>query len=111
MDLIYENIPKGSTLRLFVIHSIVWTKSYWGSLNQAQGQDHLNREFLLEALPPLVVSGLSSKNMVRSDWVKMDLCQWHDHSGQGRKLRLESQKPQKETTEQSADAASGSSST
>lgn len=110
-EYIFDHTQKGSALRKFVVDAHTLTKLHTKFINEVSQRDPANGEFLLDAIPILVKRGQSAKNINRKAWTELDRCQWHDHSGPGGKLRLESRKPQKETTGQSADAANRSSST
>jgi hypothetical protein len=59
----------------------------------SQKSAKVNAEFLIEALPKLVMRGEDSKPITWTTWTKIDRCHWHDHSGTGGKLRPESRKP------------------
>jgi hypothetical protein len=47
---------------------------------------------LYDAIPKLVSKGDDERVMSKQEWKEIDRCQWHDHSGPGGKLRLDSRK-------------------
>lgn len=93
INFVYSNTRKSSLLRKFVVDAEVLTMTFSGYLKELEdSRCDSNAEFLIEALPLLVKRGEGSKTIKREAWRKLDRCQWHDHSGPGGKLRLESRK-------------------
>jgi hypothetical protein len=43
-------------------------------------------------MPILVRQGEFYEGMPRDDWTALDRCEWHDHSGPGGQMRLDSRK-------------------
>jgi hypothetical protein len=89
IQFIYANTIKGSHLRRFTVDSSILSKSYKGVLRLVECDDP-TAEFLVEAIPLLMNRGEKCRSIGREAWAKLDRCQWHDHSGPGGKLRLES---------------------
>lgn len=91
IKLVYENTVEGSQLRKYIVDMTTRTISVGGIL--AVSKDLLTVDFLRDILPIYAnraqggVSPLGQK-----DWAGQDRCKWHDHSGPGGKLRLESRK-------------------
>jgi hypothetical protein len=87
----YENTTPGSKLPMFMVDS--YTKMYmyrkfetWFVVNP------VTIDFLVDSMPILVRQGENFEGIGRQQWTEMDRCQWHNHSGPGGKLRLESRK-------------------
>lgn len=86
----YANTASGAPLRRFMVDICTLLKgsSFWERL-----EDELKEipvQFVLDALPILISRGQAAEPMKRAAWTVLDRCQWHDHSGPGGKLRMES---------------------
>jgi hypothetical protein len=85
---VYDNTMAGSKLRALVVdwYSMITTSS---NLKVYTPTDH-TVDFLHDVYPRLAQQG--HRNLSRTEMIKVDRCRWHDHSGPGGKLRLESRK-------------------
>jgi hypothetical protein len=88
---VFENTMPGSELRQYVVDLTAKTGNY--ETFQARIDAEVTPlKFLILAMPQLVRNGVQHKGIGRPAWTKMNRCQWHDHSGPGGKLPLESRK-------------------
>ncbi|KAH7390914.1 hypothetical protein DE146DRAFT_618526 [Phaeosphaeria sp. MPI-PUGE-AT-0046c] len=85
----YENIVRGSALRQYMLNRSTQVKSF-ESFKNFMTKNELPYDFLIDAIPILVAQGEGHESIGREAWIAIDRCQWHDHSGPGGKLRLES---------------------
>ncbi|KAL5113739.1 hypothetical protein ACEQ8H_008381 [Pleosporales sp. CAS-2024a] len=85
---VYESTTSGALIRKYFVDTFVLTQlpAWWMTLDA----DTLPFKFVLEALPKLLTRGVNAQRMHLTAWKQHDRCQWHDHSGPGGKLRLES---------------------
>lgn len=91
-DRAFSNTLRGSTLRKFLVDADTMTTDFTSQMKELADGSCINAEYLIEALPILVKRGEHSTPISRASWTKLDRCRWHDHSGPGGKLRLESRK-------------------
>jgi hypothetical protein len=87
----YQNTTSGSKLRKYLVSSFTKLRGY-GIFMEEMTEERVTIEFLLDAIPVLVRQGNRSQGIGKEEWSKLDRCEWHDHSGPGGKLRLESRK-------------------
>ncbi|KAH4920158.1 hypothetical protein HBI79_195830 [Parastagonospora nodorum] len=87
---IYENTRPGAALRGFMVDTCMLLKgpSFWQQLGDESKA--IPVQFVLDALPALISRGQTAEPIKRAAWTVLDRCQWHDHSGPGGKLRMES---------------------
>jgi hypothetical protein len=87
---IYEKTLPGAHLRRFLVDSCALTKDLVGF--ETLDADETSIHFLLEVFPTFIRRGANAKSIGRPAYTKLCRCQWHDHSGPGGKLRLDSRK-------------------
>jgi hypothetical protein len=87
----YENTTPGSNLRKYFVSSFTKLLGY-DRFKEKMTEEKVTVAFLLDAMPVLVRQGEGHRAIGRGEWGKLDRCEWHDHSGPGGKLRLESRK-------------------
>jgi hypothetical protein len=87
---IYENTRPGDALRRFMVDTCTLLKdpSFWGRLGDESKA--ILVQFVLDALPILISMSYTAGPFKRAAWTLLDRRQWHDHSGPGGKLRMES---------------------
>jgi len=84
---IYGHTAKGSNLREFLVH--FYTRAVGVERVLSLSPENFTVEFTLELLAIFAKMKFGATKMSRSEWTKVNRCQWHDHSGPGGKLRLE----------------------
>jgi hypothetical protein len=89
-SMVYKATSAGCGLRKF-LDAFTRTKNLSGFLDHTQ-RVGCPADFLYDAIPILVRRGEDTRVMSIEAWTELDRCQWHDHSGPGGKLRLESRK-------------------
>ena len=88
---VYENSPPGSTLRAFCVDLFTLPESF-GSL-AVLDSDVLTVEFLLDVMPVFFKRARDhGEKIQRKEWLGLNRCKWHDHSGPGGKLRMKGRK-------------------
>jgi hypothetical protein len=87
----YRNTSEGSHLRKFFVDLHTKLASYDEFQHCAQRLTVVP-EFLLDTMPILVCQGEFYEGMPRDKWTALDRCEWHDHSGPGGQMRLDSRK-------------------
>jgi hypothetical protein len=87
---VYGNTTKGSKLREFLLH--FFTRSVGVDRILETNPEHFTVEYTLEVLAIVAKSKFGWGLMMRDEWTKINRCQWHDHSGPGGQIRLESRK-------------------
>jgi hypothetical protein len=88
---VYDMTTANSGLRRYIVDMYTMTHSL-DSFMKKMDADVAPVEFLLEVLPRFVSKGPKGKGIGRTAWTRYDRCTWHDHSGPGGQLRLESRK-------------------
>lgn len=88
---VYDNTITGSKMRNFLIYWVTMTKDLEDFRSQAQDGRHYTADFLFDVLPPMARRRPQDR-VSRECITKHNRCQWHDHSGPGGKLRLETRK-------------------
>ncbi|KAH5228421.1 hypothetical protein HBI62_086390 [Parastagonospora nodorum] len=86
----YAKTASGASLRRFMVDTCTFLKgsSFWQRLGDESKA--IPVQFVLDALPALISRGQTAEPIKRAAWTVLDRCQWHDHSGPGGKLRMES---------------------
>lgn len=87
---IYEETMPGSHLRKFLVDSFALTKKL--ERLEKIDPDQAPGQFLFELFPAFIRRGENARPLSREAWTKLNRCQWHDHSGPGGQLRLDSRK-------------------
>lgn len=86
---IYENTTKESKLRDFILH--FYTRAVGAQRISSSNPEHFTIDFTLDVLAIFTTEMKFGKSVLtRTEWTKTNRCQWHDHSGPGGKLRLQS---------------------
>ena len=87
---IYENTRSGAQLRALLVGTCVLIST----LDQLEklDADKVPSRFLLDIFPSFIRRAENAKPVGRLAYTVLDRCSWHDHSGPGGKLRLESRK-------------------
>ena len=83
---IYENSVPGSRLRAFCIDLFTLPESFDSLM--ALDNDVLTFEFLRDVMPVFLKrAGGYGEEIERKEWLGLNRCRWHDHSGPGGALR------------------------
>jgi hypothetical protein len=91
ISMVYKAASAGCGLRRYLVDLFVETKKLSGFLELAKAVK-CPADFLYDAIPKLTSKGDDERVMSKQEWKEIDRCQWHDHSGPGGKLRLDSRK-------------------
>jgi len=86
---VWDNTMAESKLRAFIVDWYSMTTKSSEALKNYMSMDP-TVDFLHAVYPRLAQQGHRQRS--RAEMIKVDRCRWHDHSGPGGKLRLESRK-------------------
>jgi hypothetical protein len=89
LNFTYDKTVSGSALRQFFLDAAVKKQSYSHFLDVIHTTE-APADFWKESIPILMQQAEDYPGMAEDEWASMNRCQWHDHSGPGGKLRLES---------------------
>jgi hypothetical protein len=86
---VYGNTTVGSKLRAYVVDEFILTMELADI--QSANQSFYTVAFLFDVLPAMARANEETW-LSREKMTKIDRCRWHDHSGPGGQIRLESRK-------------------
>lgn len=82
---IYKHTTPEANLRVYLKFIYARTKS----LERFQNSKPRHTVNFLHNVLPTIATNVRDQRVTRSQWARVDRCQWHDHSGPGGRLRVE----------------------